>query len=362
MRKFVLNPRRFLATIRWMGCLGLLSMLSGCCCTSGWMNNNWGMCQYQKGNYSQARGDFQRAVINSPRNPDYRHNLAMAMQKQGDTVGAEQVFRHNLSVDPMHQPTYHALSQMLISQQRTAEAEHLLTGWRESQPYVPEAYIEQAWFQRETGNRVAAEQTLRQALQVKPNHPTALAQLGQLYHESGQVDQASSYYQRSLISKWNQPEVQSRMATLTDSGARRSLRRSAMLQNDAGVSMLAMNAQPVGGQPMLAQYGAVSMVDSVAVNDPTGRSRRVRRHNHGSAEQMTAYPVPNFVDGDAGLMAAGVSAAPTAMTMSPTVMPEMAAQTTIADPTVASFPTPIPQADPAHATEMTASLPVVEPY
>lgn len=353
MRTNISKPRLMIAAIRWVGCLSLLSMLSGCCCTSGWMQNNWGMCHYKNGNYAMARADFQRAVVNAPRNADYRHNLAMAMQKQGDPAGAEVVLRHNLSVDPMHQPTYHALTQVLMSQQRTAEADQLLTGWRESQPYVPEAYIEQAWFQHETGNRVAAEQTLRQALQVKPNHPMALAQLGQLYHETGNADQATAYYQRSLIAKWNQPEVQSRMATLTEAGGRRGLRRSALLQNDASVPMMAGNVMPMeAGQPMMAQYGPIPIDNSMAMADPTGRQRRLHRHNHNHADHLTAYPVPNFVQADAGM--------PTVTTMSPTLMPEMSAQPMTGGPTIASLP--IQNADPAHSTEMTAALPVVEPY
>jgi len=40
-----------------------------------------------------------------------------------------------------------------------ALADQLLAGWRDSQPYVPEAYVEQAWFQHETGNRIAARRT-----------------------------------------------------------------------------------------------------------------------------------------------------------------------------------------------------------
>ena len=306
MRMFDRYSRPSIQSVRVTGGLALLMLMSGCCSSSGWLMNNSGMGYYQKGNYAMARNEFERAVVDSPRNPDYRHNLAMAMQKQGDTPRAEQVLRHNLSVDPMHQPTYHALTQMLISQQRTAEADQLLAGWRDSQPYVPEAYVEQAWFQHETGNRLAAEQTLRQALQVKPNHPVALAHLGQLYHENGQVDQASAYYQRSLLTRWNQPEVHSRLATLTGSGATPTkLRRSAMIHNDANAPMVSMNAMPMtAGQPVMTM-GGLPTGEAIAFDDAAAHQRR-HHHHHArgnSTQQLTAYPLPNNGLADAGRLA-----------------------------------------------------------
>lgn len=342
-------------SLRWSGCLMIL-LLSGCCRTSGWVMNSSGMGYYQKGNYSMARNEFERAVIDNPRNPDYRHNLAMAMQKQGDLPHAEQVLRHNLTVAPMHQPTYHALTQILVSQQRTAEAEELVAGWRESQPYVPEAYVEQAWVQRETGNKAAAEMTLRQALQVKPNHPVVLAHLGQLYHDNGQTDQAAGYYQRSLLSRWNQPEVQSRLSSLTGTtSAAMNMRRSAMVHNEP---VLAAGSFPVTDGFAVSQ---VSMPgEAVAMDQHIRPRRRMHRHRH---DAEVAFPLPNFEMAGTGM---GVisTADPSMMTefaASPTMLPEIASQPVLAAPHMAATPTPIPQADPAHATD-TAALPVVEPY
>jgi len=343
--------------------LSVLVLMSGCCRTSGWVMNNSGMGYYQKGNYSMARGEFQRAVIDNPRSPDYRHNLAMSMQKQGDVASAEQVLRHNLSVDPMHQPTYHALTQILISQQRTGEADQMLAEWRDTQPYVPEAYIEQAWFQHETGNKMAAEQNLQQALRLKPNHPVALAQLGQLYHETGQSDQAASYYQRSLLSRWNQPEVHSRLATLTGSTSSAvNMRRSAMVHRAGGAPMVMASQSSPYGQPMMMTASA----DNYVMADAGMRPRRHQHHGHRHGnEQLTAYPLPNYGMADPGIMTASAPGAfPTMIGSTPTMLaPDaIAAQPALAAPTIASSPTLLPQADPAHATEMTAGLPVVDPH
>ena len=392
MRMFVNTARLSLQVTRMAGCLALLLLMAGCHSANGWIMNNSGMGYYQKGDYAKAHREFQRAVVDRPKNADHRHNLAMALQRQGDTAGAETVLRHNLSVDPMHQPTYHALTQILLSQQRTAEADQLLTGWRESQPYVPEAHVEHAWLQHETGNRVAAEQSLRQALQVKPNHPMALAHLGQLYHEGGQPDQAAAYYQRSLLSKWNQPEVKSRLATLTGSSST-NLRRSALLHNDAnmqmaGISTAPMYAAPLDGQPMVAQ-SLVITGDPIVMEDPAAHRHAHRRHrfdfmNGGANQQVTAYPLPNYGMADAGGWPSGmIATAPGGAPMyaaSPTFISEtsIAGQPSLAPPVIGTSSTPMfgtsptvmigaapgatPHADPAHATEVTAGLPVVAPY
>ena len=364
-------------------CLGLLVLSTGCRASNGWMMNNTGMRHYQKGNYAAARQEFARAVADDPYHPDYRHNLAMAMHRQGDLPGAERVLRHNLSLDPMHQPTYHALAQSLMQQQRTGEAQSLLAEWTETQPYATQSHVEMAWLQRELGNTAASEQSLRQALQVEPNNPVALSHLGQVYHETGRSDQAAAYYQRSLTSRWNQPEVQSRMATVSN---RRDRRRSAMLMNpDLDQPTTFAQGPMMIDQSMMASNGMLlaptvaSLTPAEPVDSSRHPARRARRH---APENLVNYPLPNYGMQTAAWSPTGpVMSDPTMafqqqiiaeqphMAQHPIVasqimLPEatIAAQPTFQPPLVASGPTLIPQADPAHATGVVAGLPVVDPY
>jgi len=355
-------------------CLLLVNV--GCNAANGWAMNRSGMKHYKRGNYAQARHQFARAIADDPYNPDYRHNLAMSLQKQGDPVAAERILRHNLTVNAMHQPTYHSLAQILTTEGRTGEAQELIAGWAETQPYVPEANLELAWLQREMGNTAGAEQALRNALKANPTHPTALAHLGQLYQEQGQTDQATAYYQRSLAAKWDQPEVQSRLATLTEPGPQnRNSRRSAMMQNPVVQPMMAEGGSMIVSSPMVSQATYATDVQAIEGISANPKPRISRKGRSQDGQVIAAYPLPNFDSPTSTGLAAGPTPGQQEIVFQPPVIasqPMMASQLPATDtsyspnPQIAGVPPLIPQADPAHLQESfpeaTASIPVVEPH
>jgi Tfp pilus assembly protein PilF len=192
-------------------------VLSGCGTLGGNISNSSGMGYYEKGNYMAAANEFQSAVRRNPNNPDYMANLAKSKVKLGDAYGAEQLYRQALMVSPSHHPSYHVLSELMLDQGRDEEAAAMLTTWAATQPYVAESHVELAWLQRELDHPHEAAQSLQRALQVNPSHSTALAHLGQYYEESGQHQQAATLYQESLRADWDQPEVHSRLAGISQS-------------------------------------------------------------------------------------------------------------------------------------------------
>ena len=348
--------------------LSLLLATAGCNSMHGQMNNQVGSLFYKTGNYAHARSEFQRAVANDPYNADYMHNLGMAMRRQGDVASAENVLRRAITVDPGHQPSYHGLAMILKDQNRSDEAIDVLQAWADQQPYKAESHIELAWMQRETGNYAGAEQSLRQALQARPNDSVATAHLGQLYQDTNQPEKAVAMYRRSLYSNWYQPEVQSRLATLQQQNPQ------AAQQNTLAMNSPLTGPAVAGPQPTVAAY-------------------------YNGTAPFAAYPLPtyqqasspmtgsgNMVSSDPSLMPIPSGAAPTIASPSYAApgTPGLATSTIV--PTLATNPQdglsyggtpvvpvsgtlqPIPDpaatlgGDAAHGGDMGSDIPVVQPH
>ena len=336
---------RFCRAVAVLICTGLVPVLTGCGSVNGYVMNDSGRAYYDRGNYAMARHEFQRAVFDDPDNADYLANLASAMVKQGDIQGAERTYRQALHVNPMHQPSYHGLASLMVSQNRNAEAHDILDTWAKTQPYSAPAHIEMAWYYRQAGNQQMAAQSLQQALRAEPRNSTALAQMGQLHQDSGQLAQATAYYQRSLSNDFYQPEVQSRLSTI--------------------------QGRTMTGRPL-----------NPALRQVMGQSRQSRRfYSARPASQPLAlapqFPAPTYnsapgvpsVNSTAG-MAGNHFAMPYQVG---SVMPPQPAGPL---PDTPPFMTPVPDpqfqapmvlaapgfnADPAH-TQMAEDLPVVEAY
>lgn len=348
-----------IGVVRSLG-LGLLLGLTGCQSAGGWVMNNSGMGYYQKGHFALARNEFLQAVAIDPWNPDYRHNLAMASKRMGDVATAERVLRHNLTLDAMHQPTYHSLAQIMVETGRQDQAIDMVQTWTATQPYVPGAHIEMAWLQRETGNIPGAEQSLRHALQADPQNPIALAQLGQIYQDAGQPMQAAAMYQRSLAINMNQPQVQSRLATL---------------------NTMPGNGMQMAGGPSYLPPPAFQGAPSMAMSPPSMMAAGQPMHFAPQQHMVMQPPVMSQPVMQQPMMQQPMMSAAPAV-MPPQVISSVPQQTTVPTHTTMSTPVtvakPAPSsgwqptvaaagpvltmpADPAHAPEMTAGLPVVDP-
>lgn len=307
--KIVRTSIRSILACRLLGslhviCGGWLAFtLTGCSLMSSHFMNDSGIANYNKGNYTKARQEFQKAVADNPQNADFVSNLAASMRKQGDMPNAEWTYKHALNIDPTHQPSYHGLAELMVEQDRHAEANELLTTWANTQPRDASAHVEVAWLHRELGDPQRAETSLRRALTAEPNHPVALAHLGQLYHDIGQPAQAVAFYQRSLHSDWHQPQVQSRLAALQEND-KPGLPTMAMASQPH--PMMAARVSPYGpqwrnamaGPPMMAQMQQQQIYLPQVASLPTyqaASTERQQQHVLMPQPQQALVPSPDSI-------------------------------------------------------------------
>jgi tetratricopeptide (TPR) repeat protein len=201
-------------------------MLSSGLCGSGCKmmatgQNAQGKRLFEQGQYNAAIEAFNQALRNDPRNADALYNLGATWMQLGRTQknpawlqAADQYFRSALSVDPTHTDSYRSLVAIMVESNRVADAWQMLQSWRASAPMMAEPVIEMARMQTETGNLATAKQLLVDALNIEPNNARALASLGRLREQSGELQLALENYIRSYQANNLQPEVAQRIAAL----------------------------------------------------------------------------------------------------------------------------------------------------
>jgi Flp pilus assembly protein TadD len=259
----------------WLGWACLASSLSGCRGVNSWVMNSSGKAYFSRGNYTAARYDFERALMDRPYNANFAHNTAKAMHRQGNLAEAEQMYQHALTLNPNHAPSYLGLSDLLSSQGRMGEAQQMMQVWVEAMPQSPEAYAGLAQVQRKSGDVMGAEQTLQRAMQLNPRKPVVLNELAEVYQQSGRSQEAAQLYQRSLAVRPVQQEATSNLMAIRrgqhPSGALEMARTMPMndptLQAGGQVFVGGSTVMPAGGFMDQSVMTGPAMNGTI-INDP----------------------------------------------------------------------------------------------
>jgi len=205
----------------------LIALLATSLATAGCGNmtarglNAQGVRQFEQAQYEQAIQQFQQAVYNDPANADGHYNLAAAYHRLGTLNKsdsymrqAEQYYHMCLDRNGDHRQCYRGLAVLLVEQDRKDEAFRLLEGWAVRGMNIAEPKVELARLYQEHGDRDEAKRQLIEALRTDPNHARALAALGKLREDTGDLAQALADYKRSLGKDRYQPEVAARVSAL----------------------------------------------------------------------------------------------------------------------------------------------------
>lgn len=200
--------------------IGIAALNGGC----NWVAQNQnlsGVAQFQKGNYQAADQSFRQALQNDPTNPDAYYNLAalehrIAKTQQLPTAWqqAESYYQQALARDPNHADSYRGLAVLLVEQNRQNDAFALLDRWAQLAPTSADPQLALARLSEEFSDKARAQDYLVNAIRLDPNNSKALAALGKIREEAGDLNQAVANYQRALASNPFQPQVQQRVAAL----------------------------------------------------------------------------------------------------------------------------------------------------
>ncbi len=208
-------------------CVAMLPlMIAAGCGVLSHSQNSEGVRMFDQAYYQGAQQRFQQAIQTDPNNPDGYYNLARTYHQLGklhnqpaDFQQAESYYHQCLDHDPNHQDCYRALAVLLTEQGRNGDAFKLMEGWAARNPSSAAPKIELARLYEESGNRDAAKNQLIEAVTVDPANARALAALGKLREDTGDTVQALANYQRSLQLDPNQPQIASRIGTLSGTAA-----------------------------------------------------------------------------------------------------------------------------------------------
>ena len=163
---------------------------------------------------AEARGDYRAAIDyldkasrRRPNDPDLHRRAARMLVYIGQPDKAEQRARKGLEIDPNDLPSRAVLCLALEWQKRIQDAIVECTAVINTDPKfaMGHAYLSEA--QADSGDFNTALSSAQTAVDLDPQNPDALRNLGYVYDIFGQYDTALYHYQRALERAPNMPHV-----------------------------------------------------------------------------------------------------------------------------------------------------------
>lgn len=204
-------------SICWFPIVVLLGVNVGCV----QQHNVAGRQAFERGQYSTAINEFQKALNLNPNDSDAYYNLGAsfyAMGKQSNNqqwlTQAEQLYRQAISNNDQHVDAHRGLAALLIETNREKHAFDLMNGWKSRYPASTEPNVELARLYQEYGDNRRATDLLADALKLDSNNVRVLKAMGHVRESQGQTHLALDNYLRVLQIDNQQTEVAAKVAAL----------------------------------------------------------------------------------------------------------------------------------------------------
>lgn len=200
----------------------LVSLSSTSGCSVATRNYNMvGKEAFEKGQYTQAITDFQKAIAQDNRSSEAYYNLGATYYTIGKqtknpqwTDQGEQLLRQSIALNPGNADAHRTLSALLVESGRTQYAYDLLNSWQQRNPANPAPLLELARLSQELGDSNRATNYLTDALRMDANNPAALKAMGHVRERQGQLAMALENYTRSYQVDPRQADVAARIVDL----------------------------------------------------------------------------------------------------------------------------------------------------
>lgn len=181
--------------------------------------NDLGVQHYCKGEYDRARADFQAGLALVPNQFTLLYNLGQCEDHLSHNEEAEKIYRFCLQKQPNNADCRHALTALLIRENRTLEAQRMVEDWLMHEPKLSAAYAEDGWLYQLEHNPTKAIKRYQQAVYYDPHNTQALIEMGRIYEEDlNYADRALKLYQTALDYNPYQPELVKRINRLRARG------------------------------------------------------------------------------------------------------------------------------------------------
>lgn len=201
---------------------GLIVGLAGCLSAAEervQVYNTDGIYLFQKGDYADARLNFQAALKLKPDDPAILYNIGQCYDRQDARDQAEQYYNLCLRQEPDNVACRRAFVALMVRDGRTPEATRMVEDWLAREPKKADPYALDGLLWHQAGDLPKAQARLQQALEFDPHNVPALIELGLIYEAMHHLGRARALYERVLEVEPNQPDVIARLNLLQHQGA-----------------------------------------------------------------------------------------------------------------------------------------------
>lgn len=166
---------------------------------------NLGLLERATGNREQAIAYHEKLLAFYPNHAEGYNNLGLLQSEEGNYEKAEVSLKHSIQLKPEYADAYNNLGLLCKSQGRDQEAAHY---YQVAMNCYQQAKAQDTDFAKanhnlgllfyDLGELEQAEYCYQRALEVKPDYPELLNNLGLVYQQKEQLDQAIAYFNQAL--------------------------------------------------------------------------------------------------------------------------------------------------------------------